>query len=148
LIADPASSRLVLALAAAESCADACAILHVLELPCRYDWIRSSNRFRRRAVCRGCESVARQTQIIEQKKNSNRGASLSMFDPPSASLIAKGILGFTSGVIPAFRAPVVIRPDAWKYLQKHPESVDLEKKDIGTAKYENGDTPWVNVDVD
>ena len=47
-----------------------------------------------------------------------RTASLSMFDPPSASLIAKGILGFTSGVIPTFNAPIVIQPYAWKYLRK------------------------------
>ena len=56
--ADPASPRLVLALVAAQSCADARAILHVLGLPCRCDSIYFANRFRRRAVCCGRESVA------------------------------------------------------------------------------------------
>jgi superinfection exclusion protein B len=68
-----------------------------------------------------------------------RTASLSIFDPPSASLIAKGILGYASGSFPAFNAPILIQPYAWKYLQKHPESVDLEKTDIGTATYESDD---------
>jgi hypothetical protein len=75
-----------------------------------------------------------------------RTASLSMFDPPSASLIAKGILGFTTGVIPAFHAPIVIQPYAWKYLQKHPEKVDLNKSDIGRENLDSGDPLWVNVD--
>jgi superinfection exclusion protein B len=75
-----------------------------------------------------------------------RTASVSIFDPPSASLIAKGILGFTTGSFPAFNVPIVIQPPAWKYLQKHPEKVDLEKTDIGTATYESDDLPWVNVD--
>jgi Super-infection exclusion protein B len=75
-----------------------------------------------------------------------RTASLSIFDPPSASLIAKGILGYATGSFPAFNAPILIQPYAWKYLRKHPEKVDLKKEDIGRDRYQSGAPEWVNID--
>jgi MFS family permease len=91
----------------------------------------------------GVEEKALLKQFLLQNK---RTTSLSMFDPPSASLIAKGILGFTTGYIPAFNAPIVIQPYAWKYLHKYPEKVDLTKADIGKDAYDSGGLEWVNVD--
>jgi hypothetical protein len=91
----------------------------------------------------GVEEKALLKTFLLQNK---RTASLSIFDPPSASLIAKQILGYATGIFSAFNAPILIQPYAWKYLREHPETVGLTKENIGSVSYESGAPEWVNTD--
>jgi hypothetical protein len=70
-----------------------------------------------------------------------RTAHLNAVFAPSASLIAKGILTYTTSFIPALHAPVVIQPYAYDYLRKRLHLLDLKEEDIGKSDYED-DSPY------
>jgi len=70
-----------------------------------------------------------------------RTAHINIFNAASASLIAKGILTWTSSIIVPLQAGVVIQPYVMDFLKKHPEYIELTRADFGREEYQDN-SPW------
>ena len=63
------------------------------------------------------------------------------FNVVSASLVAKGILTWSSSIIVPLQAGVVIQPYVMEFLKKNPEYIDLTRADLGREPYRDS-SPW------
>lgn len=78
--------------------------------------------------------------FLEQDR---RTMHMNVFYAPTASLIAKGILGHTTSTFPAFGAAMVIQNYSYYRLCRYPELIDMKKEEIGKDEIDDADCTWM-----
>jgi hypothetical protein len=71
-------------------------------------------------------------QVLQRYLKQNRAVChFAILHGPSSALVAKGVLYYATALIPAFDAPVAIKPHVMRFLRRHPELIGLSEAEVG-----------------